>query len=248
MEHTTTAERQERGTQSLAALFNYWFARSPNVGHRPLAAIIHWSINEATGFDSGILSRIRNGKQTRGAGLMHLDAFAQANRAIWVWHTQGEQAALREYGPFSSFGVQPEWLPDASWLPKADDPTQPLDLGDFANLLAGRLELPYLNGKLSAGQAKRANDRLAELLDNLAAEQGWGPREAMKRFAEAYPPTDHARVHRLRELLMGEQLSQAELELELAALAEMIRQVRGVTSYGPGDLQQELLSDPQLRS
>jgi hypothetical protein len=248
MEATTTAERQERGTQRLADLFNYWFARSPNVGHRPLASIIHWSIGEATGFDSGILSRIRNGKQARGAGLMHLDAFACANRAIWLWHTQGEQAAIQEFGPFSSWGVQPEWLQDAIWLPKADNDTQPLELGDFANLLAGRLDLPYLSGQMSAGQAKRANDRLAELLDELAAEQGWGPREAIKRFTEAYPPTDHARCHRLKELLMGEQLTQNELELELAALAEMIRQVRGIKSYGPGDLQAELLSDHPSRS
>jgi hypothetical protein len=248
MESTTTAERLELGTQRLADLFNYWFARSPYVGHRPMAAIIHWSINEATGFDSGILSRIRNGKQARGAGLMHLDAFACANRAIWLFQTQGEQAAIREYGPFSSWGVQPEWPSNAIWLPKPDDETQPLDLGDFANLLAGRLELPYLSGQMSAGQAKRANDRLGELLDELAAEQGWGPREAITRFVEAYPPTDHARCHRLKELLMGEQFTQAELELELAALAEMIRQVRGVKGYGPGELQQELLSDRQLRS
>jgi hypothetical protein len=52
----------------------------------------------------------------------------------------------------------------------------------------------------------------------------------------------------LKELLMGEQFTQSELELELAAIAEMIRQVRGVTSYGPGELQQELLSDRHLRS
>jgi hypothetical protein len=248
METTTAAQRLELGTQRIADLFNFWFARSPGVGHRPFAAIIHWAINEATGFDSGILSRIRNNRQPRGAGLQHLDAFAAANRAIWMWQTQGEQAAIREYGPFSSWGVVPEWLSDAAWLPKPDDETQPLDLGDFANIQLGRLELPYLSGQMSAGQAKRANDRLAELLDDLAADNGWGPREAVQQFIQAYPPTDHARQYRLKELLMGEAFTQAELEMELAALAEMIRHVRGLKTYSPGDLQAELLSDRRLRS
>jgi hypothetical protein len=244
MEPLTSTERMERGTQQLAALLNHWLSRG-SLSHDKLAAIIHWAIGETSGFDGGTLSRIRNGKQTRGAGLRHLDGIAEANRAIWVWQQEGEAAAIKEFGNYSSWHVRPEWVTDAIWLPQPADATKPLDLGDLAMLLVGRLQLPYLNGQISAGQAKRMNDRLAELLDGIATDRGWGPREAIRQFLEAYPPEDRARQHRLRELLMGEQLTQADLEVELAALAEMIRRVRGVNTFGPAELQAELLSDHQ---
>jgi hypothetical protein len=47
---------------------------------------------------------------------------------------------------------------------------------------------------------------------------------------------------------MGEPLSHKELESELAALAEMVRVVRGLESFTPAQLQAELLSDRRLRS
>ena len=117
----TVGERTARGVQSLAALMNYWLAPS---SHDKLAAILRWGYGEPTGLDGGALSRIRNGKQTRGAGLRHLDAFAEANRAIWTWHTAGPEAAIAEFGPHSSWEVKAEWLDDAIWLPKPDDATQ----------------------------------------------------------------------------------------------------------------------------
>lgn len=241
MDHTTAAERADRGVQALAALMNYWLAPS---SHDKLAAILRWGFGESTGLDGGALSRIRNGKQSRGAGLKHLDAFAEANRAIWLWHSAGPAAAIQEFGPHSSWDVKPEWLDEAIWLPRHDDPTQPLDLGDLALLVAGRLELSYLGEQLlSPGKLTKMNQRLPELLEDIAEEQGWKLRTAVTRFLDAYPSKDPARVRKLRDLLSGgAELTTTELELELAGFAEMIRSVRGLKSYTPAELQAELLS------
>lgn len=241
MKKPTATERGERGVLALATLMNYWLRPT---SHDKLAAIMAWGYGEATGLDGGILSRIRNGKQARGAGLRHLDVMAQANRAIWTWHTAGPEAAIREFGPHSSFDVQAESLDDAIWLPKDADPSQPLDLGDFASLLVGRLELSYLGEQLlSPSKLQRMNQRLVELLDSMAAEREWGPREAIQEFSKAYPSKDPARQRKFRNVITGiSEFSPAELELELAALAEMVRAIRRLESYTPADLQKELLS------
>ena len=237
----TVPERTARGVQSLAALMNFWLAPS---SHDKLAAILRWGYGEPTGLDGGALSRIRNGKQARGAGMRHLDAFAEANRAIWTWHTAGPEAAIQAFGPHSSWEVKAEWLDDAIWLPKPDDATKPLDLGDLSMLLMDRLELPYLGPQLlSPGKLVAMSQRLCEVLDEEAAEHGWGPREAVARFAAAYPSRDPARQRKLRDLVTGAvELTAAELELETAALAEMFRTIRGLESYSPADLQAELSS------
>jgi len=240
MEHESSDVRIERGVQRLAALVKYWLAH--NLSQDKLASIVRWSYGEACGFDGGAMSRIQNGKQQRGAGIRHLDALAEANRAIWTWQTQGEREAIREFGLHSDDGVRAEWLSDTIWLPKPDDATKPLDLGDLANVLMGRLELPYVANRLSARESRRASERLIELLDDLADQQGWKPLEAVQRYVAAYPGATRVRVARLKEMLLGEPFTQSELELEMAALAEMIRQVRGVEAFTPADLQAELLS------
>jgi hypothetical protein len=239
--------RYERGVANLAALMNYWLGRSA-LSHSDLDAIASWGMGERAMLDGGLISRVRDAKQSRGAGLKHLDALAQANYALWLWHVKGRETAIKRLGQFSGWGLTPEILDGAQWLPCADDEDQPLDLGDLALMIVGRLELPYLAGQVSAGQAKRMNDRLGEVLDELVAEHGWSPREAWQQFSEAYPATDTPRRERLRDLVMGEPFTQAELELELAALAEMIRRIRGLPAYGPAELQAELLSDRPLRS
>lgn len=241
MTKPTAAQRAEIGVQSLATLMNYWLATS---SHDRLVRILNWGFGESCGLDGGALSRIRNGKQTRGAGLKHLDAMAEANRAIWLWHTAGPDAAIREFGPHSSFGVEAEWINDVRWFPKPDDETQPLDLGDFARLLVGRLNLDYLGAQLlSPSKLQRMNQRLTELLDDLAADLQWGPREAIQQFSEAYPSKDPVRLRKFREVVSGmAEFTPTELELELAALAEMVRSIRKAPSYTPADLQEELLS------
>jgi hypothetical protein len=241
MKRPNASERGERGVQALATLMNYWLAPT---SHDKLAAIMAWGYGEPTGLDGGILSRIRNGKQARGAGLRHLDVMAQANRALWTWHTAGPEAAIEEFGPHSSFKVEAATLDDAIWLPKDSDPSQPLDLGDFAKLLVGRLELSYLGPQLlSPAKLQRMNERLVELLDSTADQLDWGLRESIQNFSRAYPSKDPARMRKFQNLLMGTyEYTSTELELELAALAEMVRTLRRLQSYTPADLQKELLS------
>ena len=241
MENALTAtDRAEKGVAALASLMNYWLATS---SHDKLAAIIKWANGGPIGLDGGSLSRIRNAKQTRGAGIRHLDGMATANAAIWMWK-RDPQAAIRLYGLHSSWGVRPEWLDEICWLPApAPNEDQPLDLGDLAMLLMSRLELPYLGSQLlSPAKLGRMTEKFAQLLEDESADRGWGPREATQKFLAAYPSTDPGRQSRLKELLMGGDISTHELELELAAYAEMLRQIRGLESYTPADLQDELLS------
>jgi len=241
MEQVLTAtERSEKGVQTLASLMNYWLATT---SHDKLAAILRWGYGEPTGLDGGSLSRIRNAKQNRGAGIKHLDAMAESNRAIWLWKRDPD-SAIRAFGPHSSFDVKAEWLDEICWLP-APEPNedQPLDLGDLAMLLTSRLELPYLGGQLlSPAKLSQMTERFAQLLEHEASERSWGPREATQQFLAAYPSTDPGRQRKLKDLLMGGEISTRELELELAAFAEMLRSIRGLDSYTPAELQEELLS------
>ena len=246
MEQALTAtERSEKGVQTLASLLNYWLATS---SHDKLAAILKWGNGGPTGLDGGSLSRIRNAKQNRGAGIKHLDAIAEANRAIWLWK-QDPEAAIRVYGPHSSWGVKAEWLDEICWLPApAPNEDQPLDLGDLAMLLMSRLELPYLGGQLlSPAKLGRMTEQFGQLLEDEASERGWGPREATQRFLAAYPSTDPGRQRRLKEILMGGEITANELELELAAFAEMLRSIRQLDTYTPAELQAELLSARRFR-
>lgn len=234
------SERSTQGVQSLAALMNYWLATT---SHDKLAAILRWGYGESTGLDGGSLSRIRNAKNSRGPGIKHLDAIAEANRAIWMWK-QDPAAAVREFGPHSSFDVKAKWLDEICWLPApAPNEDQPLDLGDLSMLLMSRIELPYLGVQLlSPSKLSQMTERFAQLLEAEASKRSWGPREATQRFLEAYPGTDPGRQRKLKDLLMGGDISGTELELELAAFAEMLRLIRGLDSFTPADLQDELLS------
>ena len=238
---TSASERIKRGVAALASLMNHWLASS---SHDKLAAILRWAYGGPTGLDGGALSRIRNGKQARGAGLKHLDAMAEANRAIWTWHAVGPEAAIREFGPLSSWDVRAEWLDEINWLPSPTDPTQPMGLGDLAMLLMGRIELEYLGDPLlSPGKLTRMSERLPDLLEDLGHDQGWRHREALAKFGEAYPSKDPARHRKLRNIMNGDAyLTGAELELEIPALAEMVRSIRGLEVFTSAELKAELLS------
>lgn len=236
-------ERYEQGVQALAALVNHWLGSS-GLSHAQMIAIASWGLGENGVLDETVLSRIRNARQARGAGLKHLDALSGANRAIWLWQTKGQSGAWAELGPHVGWGIKDQWLTDASWLPHPERPDQPLIFADLADVLAGYLEVPYLGtASLSPAEARRMSDALAHLLEDLIADRGWGPREGVRQLLEAYPVPDAARQRRLRAVIVGDTtLSRQELESELAALAETIRVVRELRHYGPADLTAELRS------
>jgi hypothetical protein len=244
-------ERHGQGTEQLAALLNHWLGRS-GMSHDQLVAIAAWGLGEQGIFDSTAISRIRNSRQVRGANWRHLDALAAANEAIYLWQTGGERKAWAKLGPHSGWGIRDQWLDDGYWLPHPDHPDRPLRFADMAEVLAGYLDLPYLNAaSLSPAEARRMSDGLSALLEELIVERGWGPKRGSEELIEAYPVEDKARQRRLKALIVGDTtLSREELEAELHAIAEMIRVVRGLRpgSYGPDQLRAELLSAPPPRS
>lgn len=243
------SERYGQGVETLAAMMNYWLGTG-SLSHDRLVAIAAWGLGEAGLIDPAVISRVRNGRQPRGAGLRHLDALAAANKAIWLWQVRGQSAAWQELGPESGWGIRPEWLEDATWLPHPDHPAEPLCFADLAEVLAGYLDLPYLVGHgLSPAEARRMSDAIAAILERAIRERGWGPREGIRQVLDAYPVTDAARRRRLKTVITGEhRYSRDELEVELAALAETLRQIRRLEAgrLGPGELREELRSARRL--
>lgn len=239
------SQRHDHGVATMAALLNHWLGSS-KLSHDQLVAVASWGLNERGMIDGAVISRARNGKQVRGLSWRHLDALSAANRAIWLWQTKGQDGAWKVLGPHGGWGVREEWLNDATWLPHPEYGSEPMTFGDLAEVLAGYQDVPYLTTPLlSPGEARQMSDRVVQLLEGSATERGWGPREAVRQMVAAYPVTDRARQQRLRGLIVGEQtLARGDLELELHALAEMIRATRGLRpgSYGPAELRRELSS------
>jgi hypothetical protein len=237
--------RHENGVRHLSAMVDFWLSRS-GLSYEQLLAIASWGLNEQGMLDKGTLSRIRKGSRTYGASVRHLDALSAANRAIWLWQVKGPEYAHRILGPHTGWGVEDEWLDSGAWLPHPDHPNEPLELGDLAELMMGYLDLPYVGpAPLSAKDARMASSALAQLLDRLCVERGWGAMAGLRNLLEAYPVGDRGRQQRMRRVIAGEQLlSGDELEGELHALSEMIRAARGLKAgeYGPRELQEELMS------
>jgi hypothetical protein len=227
----------------MSMLLNYWLTHS-RLSFDQLIAIANWGLGEAGMLDKSALSRLKSGFKPRSASYRQIDAMAGANYAMWLWHEKGAERAKDVLGPYGSWGVRPEWMDDAKWLPHPEDSSEPLQFADFAEIVVGLLQLPYLGPTpLTLPEAREASGRLAALLDQLCADRGWGPL-GVGKLQQAYPVADHIRVHKLRRVILGEhQYSPDELESELMALAEIVRQVRRLPegTYGPAELQAELL-------
>jgi len=239
-------ERRERGIAQVPALLNHWLARS-GLSHEQLATIAGWGQGEPGALDPSWVSRAKNRHYVKGASWKNTDALAAANEAIWLWKVQGPDAAREKLGPQSSWGIKAEWLDAAEWLPVPEHPDQPLRFAELASVFAGHLQLPYLaTALMTPSDARKASDRLAELLNDVAVQRGWSPREAKAEVRKAYPTTDAARHRRLLAVMFDdEQLSREELESELHAVAELLRVLRGLKpgSYGPAELRAELLPE-----
>lgn len=235
-----------QGYMTFGALIRYWRGRSRLSGAQ-LEAIADWGLGERGWLNTGVLSRIERATQTRGCGLKHLLAFDAANAAIHTWQVRGRQEAWARFGPHTVWGVRDEWLDEAIWLPAPDHPDEAMEFADFAEVLVGRMEVPYLgNVVLRDGDAEAMSSRLSDLLNEAIGDRGLSPRQAMKTLLAAYPTKDSDRQSRLIALVMGSGgLSRDELEAELYAVSEALRDLRGLTpgSYGPGDLAAELSSD-----
>ena len=211
-------------------------------------AIACWGLGEKSWLDSAVISRIENGRQARGCSLKNLLAFEVANLAIHLWQTQGKEACWERFGPHTVWGVRDQWLDEAIWLPVPDQPQEPMEFADFAEVLIGRLQVPYLGTvALGDGDAEAMSARLSDLLNAAIAAQGLSPREAMRELLASYPTKDPDRQSRLMAVALGTgELTREELEAELYALAETLRALRELPpgSYGPGELARELSEPP----
>jgi hypothetical protein len=241
--------RHDEGRKTVASMVGHWLLQS-GLSLEQLCTIAAWGLNERGMLDRGTLSRIRTGAKARGASFGQIDALSAANMAIWLWQVRGKQKAWAKLGPHSGWGVKDEWMDNATWLPHPDHPNDPLEFGDMAEVLVGHLDLPYLGpAPLSAADARIASAELPRLLDRLAAERGWGAMAGLQGLMDAYPVGDRGRQQRMKRVITGEQLLSAdELESELHAISEMVRQVRRLKAgeYGPRELQAELMSGGRL--
>lgn len=234
--------RHEQGRSYLGTVLNYWMRRS-DLTHQQMARIADWGLGEGGLLSPSQISHLRNRNILRGASPRNLDGLVGANRAIHLWHTEGQEGAWRKLGPHPAWRVEREWLDGAIWLARPDDETQPLTYGDFAELSVGYLTLPYLGEvSLSPTEWSDLSLRLNQLLNSLAT--GGTPMEGIARVVAAYPIQDPARQARLRDLLLGATWTREELETELYALAVLVATLRGipVSDYGPTQLHAELSS------
>lgn len=235
--------RHEQGRSYLASLLNYWLRRS-ELSQDQFGKIVDWGLGEPGWLSSSQITHIRNRKLVRGVSSRNLEGMAGANRAIWLWHTVGQQGAWQELGPHTSWKVLQEWLDGAIWLPCADDETKPLTFGHFCEINAGMLQVPYLQDvSLSPTESAVLSKQLYSLLNELAG--GGTPAEGIARVIAAYPVTDANRQRRLRDLMVGEPWTREELEREMYALSVAVSTLRGLEdgSYGPAALHAELSAD-----
>jgi hypothetical protein len=244
----TLAYDLERGAHWLAELLDYWVSRSGR-STRQMASIANWGLGERSPLESSIINRVKNRKLS--ASLQALVGMEACNRAIWLWHTEGQGGAWAQLGPHTAWHIKPEWLTESIWLPVPEDEQRPdeepyLVLHHFVDVLVGRLELPYLGSRLLLpGSQALSSEHLPALLDRVITSAGLGPMDGVRRLLAAYPAADDDRRERFRGVLLGEvQLTPDELKEELLAIAEAIRVLRGLPlgEYGPDDLRTELLA------
>lgn len=233
--------RHEQGRAYIAALLDYWIKRS-DISYDKLSRIADWGLGERGLLSPSQISHIRNNDLMRPVPTRNLEGMAGANLAIWLWNHKGEDQALRRLGPHSTWKVEPESLDSAIWLPTHDDDTEPLTYGDFAEISAGILTMPYLTLDAAAANGPGLSERLSKLLNALAG--GGTPAEGVSRVLAAYPITEPDRQRRLRDLMLGDHWTAAEVEAELYALSLAVSHLRALPlgSYGPDDLRAELLS------
>jgi hypothetical protein len=235
--------QMDRGRSALAQLLTYWL-RTSGLAARNLELLTDWAVGERGWLGNDKITRIRQAEQQRGAGLRQLVAMGEVNQALHLVDTKGVPAAVARYGPFSGWGVKPEWLEGRRWLPADDDPAQPLLFEDFACVMTGQLQLPYLAGAaLPPAPPDRLSVALSDLLNEAMTQRGLNARDGLRELMAAYSAKERGRRSQLQDLILGAtSWDRDQIEAELCAVAEALRLMRGlpVGAYGPGHLAQEL--------
>lgn len=237
------SRRHEEGLSYLASLLNWWMSRA-GLSHDQLSRLAEWGGGESHLIIPSSISHLKRRNMSRGPSARQLEGLAAANRAIWLWQQKGEAAAIKELGPHTGLGIEAARLDGAIWLPTPEDDRIPLDYLDFVALAAGLLQLPYLQHQaLSPSESVELSRQLGDLLNSLAG--GGTPAEGIARVLAAYPLDDPDRRRRIRDLMLGEELSTEQLEEEMHALAVTVGSLRGLPegSFRALDLHAELARD-----
>ncbi len=239
--HIAVTKRMTSGRAHFASVLNWWLARC-NYSHAQIGAIADWSLAQDNWLISSQISHLRN-NHVRQPSFTNLEAFGAVNEVLHLWHTEGPRATFHRHGPFSDPILTEELLSRGQWL-RHPQTEKPLDFAGFCELFVGRIKLPNASAvNLSNHDAKRLSEELGVLLDQLAAETGLSPRDAITEVLRHYPVEDRARVTRLRAVLLGmEVFSQQQVETELFAISELVAGLRGLPdgTYGPQELYAEL--------
>lgn len=240
----TLARRHAMGRAAMAQAIAYWTTRS-GLSYQQFQSLGDWASGEKRLLIGSQLARMRHA----GVRSPHMSVFEGlylTNQALANWQHDSTEA-LRTYGPLSAYSnLSPEALDGAFFLYRPDAPSEPLTFCDWINLFTGRLELPYIDSVvLNERDTAKLVEELATLVNDVIAELGLGPRDGIARFMDAYPVKDPGRRQRLKELvLFGTGMDPAEMEDEMAAVAETIRSLRNLPpdSFGPTQLYSELTS------
>ncbi len=234
-------KRMTTGRAHFASVLNWWMARC-NYSHAQIGALADWALGQDNWLISSQISHLRN-NHVRQPSFTNLEALGAVNEVLALWHTEGPRETFHRHGPFGN-PVLSEELLDRGQVLKHPQTDAPLDFAGFCELFVGRLTLPYASTvSLSSHEAKRLSEELGVLLDQLAADTGLSPRDAITEVLRHYPVEDKARIARLRAVLLGmEVFSQSQVEVELFAISELVAGLRGLPegTYGPQELYAEL--------
>ena len=240
------AKRMTTGRAHFASVLNWWMARC-NYSHTQIGALADWALAQDGYLISSQISHLRN-NHVRQPSFINLEALGAVNEVLHLWATEGPREAFHRHGPFADPALSEELLDRGQWL-KHPKTGAPLDFAGFCELFVGRIKLPYASTvNLSGHEARRLSEELGALLDQLASETGLSPRDAITEVLRHYPVDDKARVARLRAVLLGtEVFTQAQVEIELFAISELVAGLRGLPEgeYGPQELFAELTKHRQ---
>lgn len=240
------AKRHQLGRAHFASVLNWWMARC-NYSHAQIGALADWALAHDGWLISSQISHLRN-NHVRQPSFTNLEALGAVNEVVALWHTEGPRETFHRHGPFGN-AVLSEELLDRGQVLKHPETHRPLDFAGFCELFVGRIKIPNVSTvNLSGHEAKRLSEELGVLLDQLAADTGLSPRDAITEVLRHYPVEDKNRIARLRAVLLGmEVFSQSQVETELFAISELVAGLRGLPegTYGPQELYAELTKGRQ---
>lgn len=196
-------EQLQRGNAAIGQMLTYWLLRSGLSG-RQFVSLVSWTTGGSGGLDSAQVSRICNDRLAKGCSLRNLLALEAVNEAIWLWQEKGSSCAWERFGSKDLYGIRAEWLEKAIWLPVPGALHKPLQLSHFTEVLAGRLELPYVCSESIPDRPSLTRDALCKVAEAVRLVRSlppgsYGPGELARELVLESPenPPTNTNVHLL---------------------------------------------------